>query len=63
MAVFVSLGEVCNALDVVQNCRLDGKDVHGRGLVGLGRWLVCAGECASDGRHVVDLFLCEEIGL
>jgi len=56
VAFFVGLGEVSKALDVIQNCRLDGKDVHGRGLVGFGRWLVGAVESASDGRHVVDLF-------
>ncbi len=65
MAFFVCLGEVSDALDIIENCRLNRIDVHGRGRVRLSRRLVRASESSSDGRHVVGLFvcLCEEIGV
>ena len=65
MAFFVRLGEVSDALDIIQNGRLYRKDVRGRLVVWFRRRLVGAGKNSSDGRHGFGLFLCsdEEIGL
>ena len=65
MAFFVCLGEVSDALDIIQNGRLYCKDVRGRLVVRFRRRLVGAGKNSSDGRHGFGLFLGfdEEIGL
>ena len=65
MAFFVRLGEVSDALDIIQNGRLYRKDVRGRLVVRLRRRLVGAGKNSADGRHDFGLFLGsdEEIGL
>ena len=65
MAFFVRLGEVSDALDIIQNGRLYCKDVRGRLVVRFRRRLVGAGKSSSDGRHGFGLFLCsdEKIGL